>query len=118
MPRGKQRQAHRFHEAGQAPLGAEEAVAVKPAAAVHTALQHVDSHDTGVHWIWVLPHGSFDDGVPWVAGGKNIITQNKQAVPTFVTCAGAAGGSQRCWGPQSGKKINANALIKRFFFWF
>ena len=62
--------AHRSHEARQPPLGAEEAVAVKPAPAVHTALQHVDTHNTGVHGIRVLPHGSLDDCVPRVAGGK------------------------------------------------
>lgn len=87
-------QAHRFHEAGQPPLGAEEAVAVKPAPAVHTALQHVNSHDTGVHWIRVLPHGSFDDGVPRVAGGKHITIRNKQAIPTFVKRATVAQGGQ------------------------
>lgn len=68
--RGRQLQAHRSHKAGQPPLSAEEAVAVKPADAVHTALQHIDSHNTGVHRIWVLPHSSFDDSVPRVAGGK------------------------------------------------
>lgn len=63
--------AHRSHKARQPPLRAQEAVAVQPAAAVHAALQHIDSHDTGVHRIRVLPHGSLDDCVPWVAGGRN-----------------------------------------------
>lgn len=52
---------------------------MKPAPAVHTALQHVDAHDTGVHGIRVLPHGSLDDCVPRVAGGKRN-QQHEQAV--------------------------------------
>lgn len=60
-------QTHRSQEAWQAPLGAEEPVAVQPAMTIHISLQHIHSHDTGVHGVWVLLHGGLDDRVPRVA---------------------------------------------------
>lgn len=92
--RGKQLWAHRSHEAGQPPLSAEEAVAVKSSTAVHTALQHIDSHDTGVHRIWVLPHSSLDDRGPWVTGGKIESPSISKQSLQFVTCARVAVGSR------------------------
>lgn len=72
---------------------------MKPATAVHTALQHIDSHHTGIHRIRVLPHGSLDDRVPWVAGGKiQSLGISKQTICSV--CQGGAG-SRRCCEPQS-----------------
>lgn len=57
---------------------------MKPAPAIHTALQHVDTHNTGVHGIRVLPHGCLDDCVPRVAGGDTTTSIEWQCVQSQI----------------------------------
>lgn len=50
----------RSHDAGEAPLCAEEPVTVQATLIVQVALQHVHSDHVGVHGVGILPHGGLD----------------------------------------------------------
>lgn len=50
----------RSHNAGEAPLCAEESVTVQASLIVQVALEYVYSNDVRVHGIGILPHGSLN----------------------------------------------------------
>lgn len=56
----------RSHNAGEAPLCAEESVTVQASLIVQVALEYVHSNDVRVHGIGILPHGSLNHWLPWV----------------------------------------------------
>lgn len=60
----------RSHDGREAPLGAEESVAVQAPPLVKVALQNVHPNHIWVHWVGVLPHGGLDDCLPWVTASK------------------------------------------------
>lgn len=60
----------RSHDAREAPLCAEESVAVQASPFIQTAVQHVHPDHVRVHGVRVLPHGSLDNRLPWVTTHK------------------------------------------------
>lgn len=61
----------RSHDAREAPLCAEESVAVQASLFIQTTVQHVHPDHIRVHGVWVLPHGSLDHRLPWVTAHKD-----------------------------------------------
>lgn len=60
----------RSHDGWEAPLCAEESVAVQTSSFVQAALQNVHPDHIWVHRVRVLPHRCLDDRLPWVTAGK------------------------------------------------
>lgn len=69
-PPAPRRRTHRLDDGGDAPLGAEQAVAVQLPAGVHLPLQHVHPHHAGVHGVGVLLHGRRRHRLPGVAAQR------------------------------------------------
>lgn len=63
--------ADRSHDTGEAPLCAEESVAVQAALVVQVAFKHVHSDDVRVHGVGILPHGRLDHWLPRVTACKD-----------------------------------------------
>lgn len=60
----------RSHNTGEAPLCAQESVAMQTSFIIQVAFEYVHSNNVGVHRIGILPHGSLDHGLPWVTADK------------------------------------------------
>lgn len=56
----------RSHNAREAPLGAEEPVAVQASLLIQIAVQHVHPDHVWVHGVGVLPHSGLDHRLPRV----------------------------------------------------
>lgn len=66
---------NRSHHTRQAPLSAQQPVAVKTAVFIQVSVQDVHSYHTGVHGIGVLSHRCFDHCLPGIAGKSRITRQ-------------------------------------------
>lgn len=67
---------YRLDDGGQAPLSAQQPVAVQASPCVHTTVQHIHPKHTGVHGVGVLLHRSLGDCLPRMAveGRKSLLS--------------------------------------------
>lgn len=65
----------RSHDGREAPLCAEESVAVQASLRVQAAVQHVHPDNVRVHGVGVLSHGGLDHRLPRVAAVKTVQNQ-------------------------------------------
>lgn len=64
----------RSHNAREAPLSAEQSVAVQASSCIQAAVQHVHPDHVRVHGVRVLPHGGLDHRLPRVAAHRDRVT--------------------------------------------